>query len=271
MNYKINGVYFSPTGTTKRAVRRLAEELAMNFGTDEISYQDFTLPSGREDSLNFTEEDLVVVGLPVYAGRVPNVLLNYLKNNIKAQGALGVALVLYGNRNYDDALIELSDILTMNGFRVRAAGAFIGEHSFSRILAKDRPDRDDLEKVTTFAKDIYEKIKSQNDSVPAIKGSKVYRPYYRPINREGAYVDIRKVTPKTNQGCTDCKLCVSVCPMGSIDYENVGQLNNICIKCGACIKICPVGAKYYDDENYLHHKYELEVDFAARKEPEVFL
>jgi ferredoxin len=59
--------------------------------------------------------------------------------------------------------------------------------------------------------------------------------------------------------------------MGSIDYNDVSKLNNICIKCGACIKACPVNAKYYDDENYLHHKYELEINFAERKEPVVFL
>ena len=59
--------------------------------------------------------------------------------------------------------------------------------------------------------------------------------------------------------------------MGSINYEDVSKLNYICIKCGACIKICPVNAKYYDDENYLKHKYELEIEFAERKEPEVFL
>ncbi len=272
MKYKINAVYFSATGTTKNTVKKLADELSKKFNEETINIKDFTLPAKREDVLHFNKHDIVIVGVPVYAGRVPNVLLNYLKNNVKADGAKAVALVLYGNRNYDDALIELNDILTMNGFSVIAAGAFIGEHSFSNILAKDRPDENDLEKVCDFAKQIYTKICSDNLQLPVmISGNKDYRPYYIPKDKSGNPVDIRKVTPKTNSDCTDCKLCVSACPMGSIDYNDVAKLNYICIKCGACIKICPVKAKYYDDENYLNHKYELEVECAERKEPEVFL
>lgn len=270
MKYKINAVYFSPTGTSERLVKRLADGLSKNFNAESINYINFTLPSGREDSLFFTNEDLVIVGLPVYAGRVPNVLLNYLKN-VRSDGAKAVALVLYGNRNYDDALIELKDILRGNGFDVIAGGAFIGEHSFSKILAKGRPDEDDLAKADDFAKQIYEKLSSNNGQEPEIPGCKDYRPYYKPKDKKGNPVDIRKVTPKTKDSCRDCKLCVSVCPMGSIDYNDVSKLNYICIKCGACIKICPVNAKYYDDENYLRHKYELEIEFSQRKEPSVFL
>ncbi len=270
MKCKINAVYFSATGTTEKAVKRLAYELAERFNETSINFKDFTLPSGREESLYFTDEDIVIVGVPVYAGRVPNVLLNYL-DNVRAGGAKAVAVVLYGNRNYDDALIELKSILKMNGFNVIAGGAFIGEHSFSKILAKGRPDEQDLEKVGEFAKQIYEKISSEDGQEPEIPGNKEYRSYYKPRDKNGNSVDIRKVTPKTNDDCTDCKLCVSVCPMGSIDYDDVARLNYICIKCGACIKICPVNAKYYDDENYLKHKYELEIEFAERKEPVVFL
>jgi len=270
LKYKINGVYFSATGTTERAVKRLAEELAKKFNEASVNYKNFTLPSGREEALRFTHEDMVIVGVPVYAGRVPNVLLNYL-SNVRADGAMAIAVVMYGNRNYDDALIELKSILKLNGFNIIAGGAFIGEHSFSKILAKDRPDEKDLIRVAEFAERIYEKISSGDFQETEIPGSKDYRPYYKPKDRNGNPIDIRKVTPKTNDDCIDCKLCVSACPMGSIDYEDVSKLNNICIKCGACIKICTVNAKYYDDENYLKHKYELEVEFEERKEPEVFL
>lgn len=43
------------------------------------------------------------------------------------------------------------------------------------------------------------------------------------------------------------------------------------IKCGACIKKCSTHAKYYDDEDYLRHKHELEVDYANRREPVIFI
>lgn len=269
MKGKIYAVYFSATGTTEKTVKRLAVELS-NYSEKEIIFYDFTLPEGRKEPLHFSSKDVVIVGVPVYAGRVPNILLNYL-NTIKSDGASAIALVLYGNRNYDDALMELKNILKANGFNVIAGGAFIGEHSFSKTLAKNRPDEMDLENAADFAKEIFVKLSSNNTKEASVPGSENYRPYYRPKDREGNFVDFRKITPKTNNSCTNCKLCVSACPIGSIDYDDVSKLNNICIKCGACIKICPVNAKYYDDENYLKHKHELEIEFAVRKEPETFL
>ncbi|WP_347488208.1 EFR1 family ferrodoxin [Desulfoscipio sp. XC116] len=272
MNRKINAMYFSPTGTTKKIVSGIADQILENMnGQIAVKNIDFTLPGVRKEAVPFTAEDVVVIGVPVYAGRVPNVLLNYL-NSIKGNGALAVSVVVYGNRNYDDAAIELKDILELNGFKVIAGGAFIGEHSFSKVLAQNRPDEKDMAIVSDFAKKIYIKIITQEQIENIIvKGNKPYRKYYMPKNTAGISVDIRKVTPKTNSNCIDCKLCVNVCPMGSIDYENVSKLNGICIKCGACIKKCPTQAKFYDDEDYLRHKLELEVGFADRKEPELFL
>jgi len=127
-------MYFSATGTTEKIVCKIGEEILGNINSKiTINTIDFTLPESRKNEILFNNEDVVIIGVPVYAGRVPNVLLKYL-NSIKGNGALAIPVVVYGNRNYDDALIELNDILELNGFNVIAAGAFIGEHSFSKIL-----------------------------------------------------------------------------------------------------------------------------------------
>ena len=126
-------VYFSGTGTTERTVRSVAGELARMLSVPCRSF-DFTRPQARQKELSFCERDLVVFGTPVYAGRVPNVLLPYLREKVRGGGALAVPVVLFGNRNYDDALIELRDLLQADGFGCIAAGAFVGEHSFSRTL-----------------------------------------------------------------------------------------------------------------------------------------
>ena len=152
---KIRAVYFSPTGTTRKIVTATAKGLSRTLKTDLEEY-DFTLPKTRTQALQFSVSDLVVFGTPVYAGRVPNVLLPYL-NTIQGNGALAVPVVLFGNRDYDDALIELRDILENNGLHTIAAGAFVGEHSFSRILAKDRPDMKDMDIVDEFVRKICEK------------------------------------------------------------------------------------------------------------------
>lgn len=273
MNKKINAMYFSATGTTEKVVTGIANKMSEKMdGKPTVNNIDFTLPDARKNAVSFTAEDVVVFGVPVIAGRVPNVLLKYL-NTITGNGALAIAVVLYGNRNYDDALIELTDILELDGFRVIAGGAFVGEHSFSNILAQNRPDEKDMAVVNDFARQIYNKLTIQDDfQTVAVRGNKPYRAYYRPKDKHGNPVDIRKVSPKTNlQECSDCKICVSVCPMGSIDYEDVCKLNGICMKCCACIKKCPTHARYFDDENFLRHKHELEIEFAVRREPELFI
>lgn len=272
MDWKVTAMYFSATGTTEKIVLGIAGKLSENIkGDRDVNIQNFTLPSGRQESKQFTEKDIVVLGVPVYAGRVPNVLLKYL-NSINGNGALSIAVTVYGNRNYDDALIELTDILNSNGFKVIAGGAFIGEHSFSKSLAKNRPDDKDMAIAVEFANQLKVKIIDQNNIEPVeVSGNRPYRYYYIPKNEHDEPVDIRKVTPKTNSRCTNCMLCVRLCPMGSIDNEDVSKVKGICIKCGACVKLCPMQAKYYDDENYIRHKEELEVDFSCRREPELFI
>lgn len=266
----LKAMYFSPTDKTKRVVTGIAKSISQSMDTS-VKEIDFTLKDARMEPTVFSAEDFVVFGVPVYAGRVPNILLKYL-NTIQGNGAVAAAIVVYGNRNYDDALIELRDILETQGFQVIAGGAFVGEHSFSTTLAKSRPDEKDMSIVGEFASKIYNKLATQDqlESID-VKGNRPYRKYYVPKDKHGEPADIRKVTPKTNSDCIDCKICVGVCPMSSIDYDDVFQMVGICIKCGACIKKCPTHAKYYDDENFLKHKHELEDELTFRREPELFL
>ena len=266
----LNTMYFSPTGTTKTIIDEISNHILEKQFIKKGIMVDFTLPNSREEVQIFGKDDILLIGLPVYAGRAPNVLLDYL-NSIKGENTLAIPVVLYGNRDYDDALIELSDILGKNGFKIIGAASFIGEHSFSKTLAKDRPDRGDLEISLGFADKIYEKIRGKNDTEVKVKGNINYKTYYIPKDEKGRSVDIRKVTPKTDENCIDCKICAEVCPMGSIDYEDVAKLNGICIKCGACIKKCPTSSKYFDDPDYLRHKKELEDGLKLRKEPEIFI
>lgn len=268
---KINLMYFSPTGTTKRIVKTFGESLSQAMGFSEIEELDITLKKDREKAYSFSSNDLLVLGVPVYAGRVPNVLKEFL-STIEGNGALGVAIVLFGNRSFDDGLVELRDIMKEAGFRVIGAGAFVGEHSFSKILGKDRPLAVDLEEVKEFAIKLFEKIQAaclEEDF--HVDGEVPYRPYYTPRNMAGEAVKILKVKPRTNEDCTDCKLCVQLCPMGSISYDDPSEVPGICIKCGACVKFCPMSAKYYDDEGFLGHKEQIETTFIEPKENQWFI
>lgn len=270
---KIWAVYFSGTGTTRRTVERIAGGIAsrLNLPAESVN---FSRPAVRQETLCFGEKDLVVFGTPVYAGRVPNVLLPFLRERIVGGGALAVPVVLFGNRNYDDALIELRNILAADGMHPIAAGAFVGEHSFSRVLGADRPNAEDEALMDEFAARVAE-LAAGLDAAPvksvAVRGQEPLRPYYTPRDRAGNPINILKVKPKTDLfRCGGCGLCADLCPMGSIDPADVSAVRGICIKCCACVKGCPTGAKFFDDAGYLYHQHELEAQYARPAENEVF-
>ena len=270
---KIWAVYFSGTGTTRRTVERIAGGIASRLNLPAESV-DFSRPAVRQETLGFGEKDLVVFGTPVYAGRVPNVLLPFLRERVVGGGALVVPVVLFGNRNYDDALIELRNILTADGMHPIAAGAFVGEHSFSRVLGADRPNAEDEALMDEFAARVAE-LAAGLDAAPvksaAVRGQEPLRPYYTPRDRAGNPINILKVKPKTDLSrCGGCGLCANLCPMGSIDPADVSTDRGICIKCCACVKGCPTGAKFFDDAGYLYHQHELEAQYARPAENEVF-
>lgn len=267
----IKAVYFSPTGTTKRVVEQVAKSLSAALSIPWKA-QPFTLPSERQELLQYQATEIVILGVPVYAGRVPNMMLKYM-NTLTGNNAIGIPIVVYGNRNYDDALIELRDIMEAGHIHTFAAGAFIGEHSFSHILAANRPDSQDLALADELARKAASKITAGIDlSVPiTVTGQSPYRPYFLPLDKDGNKVDMRKIVSKVADTCTNCGICSDVCPMGSIPKDNVKTYTGICLRCGACVKACPVQARYYDNTAFIFHQENLEQVYKRRAEPELFV
>jgi Uncharacterized Fe-S center protein len=226
-----------------------------------------TSPQARTASIEFCKDDLVIFAVPVYIGRVPNLIKPWLAT-VKGNGAFGVPVVVYGNRNFDDALVELYDMLCENGFVCTAAAAFVGEHSFSTVLGAGRPDARDLVLASTFGRKVAGLSEPMKSTIPG------HRPYqfYKAVDDDGHPFDIRKAKPVTDASkCTNCGLCASLCPMGSIATSDPAVVEGICIKCGACIKRCPAGAKRFIDAEYLRHLAILERNFASiRREPQLF-
>lgn len=270
---RIAVLYFSPCGSTAAVAERIGSRLSALSGTPACTF-DFTLPAARADVPSFSSGDLVVFGTPVYIGRVPNLLAPFF-GRICGYGAVALPVTVYGNRNFDDSLLELSDMLSGNGFVCPAAAAFVGEHSFSRKLAAGRPDMEDLSLCDAFADKVWKLLSAAgslsslgNVSLP---GRRPYE-YYAATDNEGNRIDIRKVKPVTDPAlCDGCGVCAASCPVGSIDFLDFGTVNGICMKCGACVKKCHSGAKSFTDRAYLSHLEQLETRFGpVRKCPEFF-
>ena len=158
---KVWALYYSATGTTDKAVNTIAEELAAQL-TLPIERLSFTRPAERTGTHLFTAEDLVVVGSPTYAGRLPNKIAPDFRSGLRGEGTPAVPVVLFGNRSYDNALAELWSVLMNNGFHPVAAGAFVGRHAFTDKLGEGRPDWDDKRQMRQFAAQIAGKLKAES-------------------------------------------------------------------------------------------------------------
>ena len=276
----IAAVFFSPTGNTRKAVVEIADVIARREGI-AVREIDFTLPRAREEVRKFEAGELVIFGTPVYAGRIPNKILPAVQTLFEGNGALAVPVVTFGNRSFDNALIELRIELEQHGFHTIAGAAFVAEHVFSNKLAAGRPDEKDLQTIRRFAEDVSEKIKGFEEGpldgmaeIPApaaVKGIEPVPAYYRPLQEDGSPANFLKAKPKTSDSCNDCGICARVCPMGSISPEDYRTVTGICIKCQACVKSCPVHAKFFDDPVMLSHTRMLEQHYERPAENEVFL
>ena len=163
----------------------MARSFASAMGCD-FAEMDVTLPEKRESAPLFGVDDVVFFGVPTYIGRVPNLIRPFFVS-IKGGGALGIPVVTYGNRAYDDALVELRDIMEENGFKTVAAAAFPAEHSFSTTLAGGRPNEKDLQLAKDFARKIAEIITNNPHSIcgdhtpVAVPGNPAPYSYYKAV------------------------------------------------------------------------------------------
>ena len=265
---KVTAMAFSPNGSTGKVVQMIAKEVASRFNVPLLK-DDFTLPESRIEHREFCEKDLVVIGIPTYAGRIPNKILPFIQENFTGNGAIAIPVVTFGNRSFDESLKELCLEMDQNGFRILGAAGIVCQHVFSGKLATGRPDENDVEDILTFAEKCADKLMDEA-YLDFYKESPV-GPYYKPLGMDGKPTVFLKAKPKTvEEKCTKCGICAKNCPMGSIDMANPSIVSGICIKCQSCVKKCPTGAKYFDDEAFLSHVAMLEANYGRRAES-VFL
>ena len=270
MEMNVFAIYISPTGNTKEAVRAVAKGIAGQVSDGDFYSIDLTPRELRKGVLDFAPGDVVVLGVPTYAGRVPNKLLPYITEAIYGDGAYAVPLVTYGNRAFDDSLKELATIMYDNGMDIIGGCAVASEHAFTSKLGTGRPDKEDLERLTGYGIQIGSSLKAAGDggNVRLINPDNLPGhnfdefEYYVPKKEDGTQAAFLKAVPITDTSkCTGCGQCKDICPMGC--YQNsLIEAEGICIKCHGCIKACPVEAKSFDNEDLASHIRMLENNFA---------
>jgi ferredoxin len=256
---QLHTMFFSPTGGTAQVVKAVAESIG-----DAAIQHDVTLPSVRAEAVEFGADDVLVVGVPVFSGRVPAVAANFLEG-VRGDSTPVVLVAVYGNRAYEDALLELCNICRARGFRCVAAGAFIAQHSMTPLLGTGRPDAVDLEAARVFGAAAAASLSMAENWAGEldVPGNCPYR--------ERSSLPV--MGPTTAEACRGCGVCAERCPTNAIDLDDFTTVDpERCILCGSCVKRCPEGAKSFIHPEYLKLIHKLETNFATpRKEPEWFV
>jgi ferredoxin len=190
-----------------------------------------------------------------------------------------VLVVVYGNRAYDDALKELHDIAVADNFIPVAGGTFVAEHSYSSTdypIAPGRPDDIDIQKAQEFGTAVRDKLQNLR-SLEGLASISIpgKAPYIEPVNLNMIKKarSVVALTPETDiSKCTQCGLCIKVCPTGAISSEDFTLTNRWqCLICFACVKSCPEEARQLNEPNFKAAIQALQQNCQDRKEPEFYL
>ena len=214
-------ITFSPTGGTNRVADLLCGALHPNWVQVDLM---------SERLLATKETDVCLVAVPSFGGRVPDLAAQRLRGitgNAKA-----ILVCVYGNRAYEDTLVELQDILTEQGLRPVAAVAAIAEHSIMHRFATGRPNVQDAHKLAEIATLIAAKLRRKSTEL-TLPGNRPYKDY-----------KVASMIPQTNGNCIGCGVCAQHCPVDAINLVDLTSTDTSkCISCMACTKICPYGGR----------------------------
>lgn len=249
-NYNI---LFSPTGGTERVANAIYSAWGGEWETIDLC--------NKVSERIFSAEDICVVSIPSFGGRVPEIAVERLRV-LRGAGARAVLVCVYGNREWEDTLTELQDTLESAGFVCVAAIAAVAEHSIFRQFAAGRPDTDDVAQLGDFVRQIREKIASGNLTMPELAGS------------HGTYKEYHGVPfkPEGNAECTDCGLCAERCPVNAIPAAQPSKTDkDVCISCMRCVAICPQHARDFDKEMMRAAAAKMESRLGGHKENHLFL
>lgn len=252
---KLYDIVFSPTGGTKKVADCLTTALE-----GDVTTVDLTDSNQNFNVVSLAKEDVAVISVPSYGGRVPAAAVERL-GMVHGNGAKAVLVCVYGNRAYEDTLVELEDATKQSGFQVIAAVAAIAEHSIARQFAAGRPDAQDASLLSDFAKQIQHKLFAADTSEPAIPGN-------RPYKKAGG----AGMVPKATKKCTKCGVCAAQCPVQAIDKEEPKKVDEkACISCMRCVTVCPQGARKLNSAMLSAASLMLKKVCSERKECELFL
>lgn len=247
-------ISFSPTGGTQKVARMLCK------GFSHAEEVDLSSPRLSQKQYSFTEGDFCIISCPVFYGRIPPLALKRLEK-VQANRTPALIVAVYGNRAYEDALLELKDHSEKSGFCVIAAISAVAEHSIQRKIAAGRPDTEDEGLLEGYMARVREKLSRGDRTVVSVPGNDPYI-----VRNSSGY------HPTGNDSCTQCGLCAAECPASAIPRQNPkGVLEEKCFSCMRCVCLCPHGARDMPKERLDRITQHLQPLCERRKPCELFI
>ena len=248
-------IYFSPTGGTKK----VAEIIGSAWSCETVRV-DLMNPALQPEQYAFSADDICIVAVPSFGGRVPVTAVERLKK-MAGNGARAVLVAVYGNREFEDTLMELKDVLSEAGFRCSAAAAAVAEHSIIHKFGVGRPDEEDRRELKAFAERIKIHLEENGSGEVSVPGDHPYREY------KGV-----PMKPKADRDCIRCGKCAAECPVQAIPKDNPSSLDKErCISCMHCIAICPEQARHNDKVVLFAAEQKMKKACSGRKANTLFL
>ena len=250
----VHSVIFSPCGGTQKIMEAITKDINL----PKYAYN-VTLPKSRKQTFSFSQTDLVFFAFPVYGGHIPRNAADIF-NSFQGNDTPAVLVVVYGNRVYEGALLDMNKLALAKGFKPIAASAAIAEHSLAPVFAQNRPDNSDIKSLAKFGPAVLAAMEEQTT---------IFTP-------PGFYPDwpvppTESFLIKANESCTSCGLCEKVCPTGAVAKEDLQNSDpQLCIICAACLKYCPVKARDFVNQDFRKMGAEHLKNAITRKEAEFF-
>lgn len=202
---------------------------------------DITLPESRKKN-TIIEDEIVVLGFPVYSLRIPKLALEYFKT-LKGNGNPLIGIVVYGNMETGIVFEQIKKIAEEQNFKLVGAGSFVAKHVYANKdikVALGRPDTDDLTFSKDFGKMVIDKLYRNDFRMPLIDSSTVPLVIEKaPYGRIKLF--IRQPEVELSH-CIHCQKCKNMCPAGAIT-DSLDIIEDKCLRCMSCVKVCPGNAR----------------------------
>ncbi len=243
--------YFSPTGGTEKAGRAIASAVAETVNAINLA----------ENFVNTPSSDVVVVAAPVFSGRIPAIVADKIAE-LNGKGKKVITAVVYGVRAYEDALLELNNIMKNSGFDVIASAALVAQHSIVPEVGAGRPNKADIEEIQQFAKNALNAIEEGKTGTVSVPGNYPYK-------------EVKKgsATPISLATCNGCGHCSCVCPTKAVTVTDKEVLTDAdkCIMCMACVAKCSAQSRVLPPPIQEGLTQKLNVFKAVHRENEFYL